>query len=516
IRVESVELCPGQTADVAVYVDFGEYAPQKGVRAMENFMFFLYLSDTTVCEVVSSYKRNSYNYWVCEPVLKDMNPNIKCCMQNSYLYGENWQSAQDRVYTDTCPTAGRFASTWFANESQAFMLTDSVPLFRIRIRCKKEGICRLDFCHWSQMAFSTGPSYFGGEYFDFREGITNGVINALPGKGPAPELVDAGRDSLLCVGARLTLNGEGGSDYQWTEISGKASQQSQFLKGSKTKNPTFTPQQEGEYRFQMAAFSPNGCYTFDTVTYTVGANHITDASLSPEWDFINPGSSPMFTVTGQTVASAYPLTVTFSPDSLFAEGQNVFEMTPGEPVYVTSMPMIEPSLVAATIEDKYGCRKEFASSVFVKGRNITGHLNPFPVYRCGNDNSDKSIPLNVLTRGGSGKFNYKWSVTSLESNVAAPVIDDPFARAPRLTYQGLCAVSVSIYDLVTGESVLISDSMIYRDWLHPSVEVVVDTLASGLEPGKPVGPFCEGRELTFKLQTAYAGEEPSFQWRLNG
>ncbi|MDE5544754.1 MAG: hypothetical protein K2I83_05020, partial [Bacteroidales bacterium] len=32
IRVESVELCPGQTADVAVYVDFGEYATQPGER----------------------------------------------------------------------------------------------------------------------------------------------------------------------------------------------------------------------------------------------------------------------------------------------------------------------------------------------------------------------------------------------------------------------------------------------------------------------------------------------------
>ncbi|MDE6695060.1 MAG: hypothetical protein K2J57_04430, partial [Bacteroidales bacterium] len=207
----------------------------------------------------------------------------------------------------------------------------------------------------------------------------------------------------------------------------------------------------------------------------------------------------------------------FLPDSLFAEGQNVFEMTQGgEPVYITSMPMTEPNLVAATIEDKYGCRKEFASSVFVKGRNITGHLNPFPVYRCGNDNSDKSIQLNVLTKGGSGKFNYKWTATDLEGNVAAPVIDDPLARSPRLTYQGLCAVSVSIYDLVTGENVLISDTMIYRDWLHPSVEVVVDTLASGLEPGQPVGPFCEGRELAFKLQTVYAGDEPVYQWRING
>lgn len=516
IRVESVSLCPGQTADVAVYVDFGEYATTPGVRAMENFMFFLFLSDTTVCEIVSSYKRNSYNYWVCDPVLKDMHPNIKCCMQNSYLYGTGWQSSQDRVYTDTCPNAGRFASTWFANESQAFMLTDSVPLFRIRIRCKKEGICRLDFCDWSQMAFSTGPSYFGGEYFDFRGGITNGVIDASSGRGPDKSLVDAGRDSLLCVGSRLTLNGEGGCDYKWTEISGKGATQNQFLAGSKTKNPTFTPQQEGEYRFQMEAYAPNGCATLDTVVYTVGANHITDATLSPDWNFIDPGSSVIFKTEANTTASSYPLTVTFSPDSLFAEVQNVFEMTQGESVYVSSMPMNEPNLVAATIEDKFGCKKELSSSVFIKGKNITGYLNPFPVYRCGNDNSDKSIQLNVLTKGGSGKFNYKWTVTDLEGNVAAPVIDNPFTRSPRLTYQGLCAVSVSVYDLVTGEDVLISDTMIYRDWLHPSVEVVVDTLASGLEPGQPVGPFCEGRELAFKLHTVYAGEEPAFMWRING
>ena len=54
-------------------------------------MFFLYLTDTSVCEIVSSYKRHekgtgyggkAYDYWVCEPVLKDMNPNIRCCMQN--------------------------------------------------------------------------------------------------------------------------------------------------------------------------------------------------------------------------------------------------------------------------------------------------------------------------------------------------------------------------------------------------------------------------------------------------
>ncbi len=525
IRIENVTLCPGQTADVAVYVDFGDYATREGVRAMENFMFFLYITDTTVCEVVSSYKRHEqgtgyggkvYDYWLCEPVLKDMNPNIRCCMQNSYIYGTGWGNSQDELYTTKYPKAGRFASTWFASESQAFMLTDSVPLFRIRIRCKKEGECGLVFCTYDQMAFSTGLMFLGGRYFNFQGRITDGKVDALPGKGPDKSLVDAGRDSLLCVGARLTLNGEGGSDYVWTEISGKAAQQSQFLAGSKTKNPTFTPQQEGKYRFQMAAFSPNGCSTLDTVEYTVGANHISDASISPDWNFIDSGSSMIFTLTANTDPSAYPLTVTLLPDSVFAEAQNVFDMTLNEPMYVASMPVNDPNLVAAVFEDRYGCRKEVASSVFIKGQQITGYLNPFPVYRCGNDNSDKSIQLNVLTKGGSGRFNYRWRVVDLEGNVAAPVIDDPIARSPRLTYQGLCAVSVSVYDLVTGENVVISDTMIHRDWLHPSVEVVVDTVASGIEAGMPVGPFCEGKELTFKLNTVYAGEKPVFQWRING
>lgn len=515
LRIESAELCPGQEADLAVYVNLREpsdICPQHlhAPEPLDNFMFYLAISDTTKIEVVTSYREDRGGYYTGRPVLSDLHPELAGgSFTYNYVYGWN-----ELANYGVNPEGALFTCIWVKNGTKAtFMPESDQPLFRIRVRCKASGEASLKFVP-STLAFSTGLTYMGGYYYNFTNRITDGKVTN--GKGPAD--VSAGKDSLICVRDRVVLNAEGGKSYRWTQINGSDG----YLSNPDTKNPTFFPLEAGTFKYQVQVADESGCVSYATVTYFVSQNYINQV-ISPDDIMVDSGSRITFDLSAHTLApqggvsALKPIRLTLTPDSIFPPGGNVLysdsHQVEGQ---LTTLPIREPVLVTVTAQDTV-CAAQKSANVHVRGVKVKGKIAPFPVYRCGNDLEDKTLQLNLVTTGGSGKFLYNWNVTDLEfGELGDPWLNNRTARAPKLWYIGRCAISVDIYDMETGETVTISDTMIYRDWLYAEAEVVLDTVASGLSGASEIGPFCESAALSYRVRSRNAGQNARYAWEVNG
>lgn len=536
IRVESAELCPGQEVELGIYVDLKLGQPEggegnyiEGVQLppdpLENFMFYLYVSDTSKAEVVCSNVDDRGNgYKVGYPVLKDLMPglsggNLTC----GYIVGSHEGDLGKR---------GRFTCIWVKSRQSTELIPDkNAPLFKIRVRSKAAGPVSLTVADdANEIAFSTGLGQMGGYYYSFYN-EPGKTPNRVPGmlvtaKGPDKALVSAGPDRRICIRDRVTFNAEGGMSYKWSQcynpgISG--GYQPEHLSDRNTKNPTFFPLHAGPYIYQVEAFDEKGCSTRDTVRYYVEQNYLNDLSITPDGTMIDSGSRVKFTLGGRVYSYLNPFRVTLEPDSLFAPGGNVLKATTNGSMAtisgsLTTGPVYEPALITATFQDTV-CKAQLPAVIRIKGLGVSGKIAPFPVYRCGDDREVKSLQLNLVTKGGSDKFLYNWRATDLEFTQfpgAAPKIDKPNSRTPKLTYYGRCAISVDIYDMETQKMVTISDTMIYRDWLKATTDVALDTaafLAAGLDLA---GPYCEGTTLPYKARSRYAGKGAKYVWQING
>ncbi|MDE5575398.1 MAG: T9SS type A sorting domain-containing protein [Bacteroidales bacterium] len=528
-RVESAELCPGQEVELGIYVDLrlgqsgggtGSYGPgQLPPDPLDNFMFYIYISDTALAEVVcSSVDDRGNGYKVGYPVLTNLLPelsggNLTC----GYIVGSREGSLGKR---------GRFTCIWTRSRSTTQLIPDiHAPLFKIRVRLKAEGRVTIGIDDPNEIAFSTGLAQLGGYYYGFPN-LPNQTPNRVPGVltpalGPDKSKVSAGRDSLICIDSRITFNAEGGKSYRWSQVYNPAIQggyQNEYLTNPNTKNPTFLPKTAGYFMYQVEAFDEKGCSTRDTVTYTVAQNTLR-GTIDPNGAMIDSGSRVHFTLNGSTSYSSFKMKVALTPDSLFAtDGNTLYSDGPSVSGSITTKSIYEPTLITATFSDGV-CQEEIPAVIRINGLDVSGKIAPFPVYRCGNDRKIKSLQLNLLTRGGSDKFLYNWRATDLEFTdfpLAAPKIDKPNSRTPKLTYYGRCAVSVDIYDMVSGKTVTITDTMIYRDWLQASTEVSVDTAAFEAAGLSLEGPYCEGTEHTYKANSVYAGENARYIWQVNG
>lgn len=528
IKVESAQICPGQEVELGIYVDLrlgqsdggsGTYTPdQLPPDPLDNFMFYLYISDTSLAEVVcSSVEDRGNGYKVGYPVLSQLLPelsegNLTC----GYIVG-----GREGVGKKGC-----FTCIWTRSRSTTRLIPDHrAPLFKIRVRYKAEGKVTIGIDDPNQIAFSTGLAQMGGYYYSFYNEpgkIANRVPGELtPAPGPDKSRVSAGRDSLICIDTRVTFNAEGGRSYRWSQVYNPGivgGYQNEYLTNPNTKNPTFLPQRSGVYTYQVEAFDEKGCSTRDTVVYSVAQNTL-KGSIDPNGVMIDSGSRVHFTLNGSTSYSQYKMKVTLTPDSLFSFNGNVlYSDGPAISGGITTQPVYDPSLITATFSDD-ACEEPVSAVIRINGLDVSGKIAPFPVYRCGNDRKIKSLQLNLLTRGGSDRFLYNWRATDLEFTdfpLAAPKIDKPNSRTPKLTYYGRCAVSVDIYDMVSGKTVTISDTMVYRDWLQASTEVSVDTAAFEAAGLSLDGPYCEGTEHTYKANSVHAGADARYIWQVNG
>lgn len=527
LRIESAELCPGQEADLAVYVDLFLGTPQGGTGCytehqkspdpLDNFMFYLAISDTSKIEVVTSYNEDRGGYYTGRPVLTEMHPGLSGgSFTYNYIYG--WDQLGNYGVK---PEGAIFTCIWVKNGTTAtFLPQNDKPLFRIRVRCKEPGEASLKFLPGT-LAFSTGLTYMGGYYYTFsidKNPLCNNISNAVITNGEGPRDVSAGRDSLICVRDRVVFNAEGGRSYKWKLLSNRTD----YLSNHDTKNPTFFPLEPGTYTYQVQATDEQGCVSYARVNYLVSQNYINQV-ISPDDVMVDSGNRITFNLSASTlkpqgnVSSLKPMRLTLLPDSLFPPGGNVLyansHQVSGQ---LTTLPITEPVLVTVRAQDTV-CAAQKSANIHVRGVKVKGKIAPFPVYRCGNDMEDKRLQLNLVTTGGSGKFLYNWKVTDLEfGDLGDPWISNRTARAPMLWYVGRCALSVDIYDMETGETVTLSDTMIYRDWQYAQAEVMLDTVASGLEGAAEIGPFCETAELWYKVKSRYAGQDARYAWEVNG
>lgn len=537
IRMESATLCPGQEVELGIYVDLllgqpgggsGSYTPEQlPPDPLDNFMFYFYISDTSAAEVVcSSTEHRSPTYRVGYPVLSDKMPELAGgSLTCGYIEGSD----------DGLGKRGRFTCIWVRSRPSVQLIpTIERPLFKIRVRLKKAVPVTISIDDPNEIAFSTGLAQMGGYYYSFRN-VEGGIPNRVPGKltvdkGPDKATVSAGPDSVICIGERVFFNAEGGKSYRWSQcynpgIDGGYNYE--HLSNVNTKNPTFYPLHSGPYIYQVEAFDERGCSTRDTVVYYVQQNYLKDLVVDPANTLVDSGSRVKFSLKGSANNGAMGrLKVIMEPDSLFPQGANMVWANE-EAGYnrgltvegsLLTKPVYEPMLLVATLQDT-ACSTQTSASICINGVGVTGKIAPFPVYRCGEDRTRKSLQLNLLTHGGSNNFLYNWRAVDLEFTQfpgAAPKIDNPNLRSPKITYYGRFAVSVDIYDMVTGETVTISDTVIKRDWITAETKVVLDTatlIAAGLNVG---GPYCDGTVLTYKAQSVNAGKDAKYLWQVNG
>lgn len=544
IWVESAELCPGQEVELGIYVNL-KIGPnlgyhntcatltQKQPDPIDNFMFYLYIEDTSAAEVVCSYTdHRSPTYRVGYPILSEKMPELdNGSLVCSYVEGDGYRVSNQPERA----TKGTFACIWMRNSNSVKLLPDgSKPLFKIRVRLKKEQEVKIGFDYPEEVAFSSGLSIYGGYWYRFESGddncqlIGNGKLRLA--KGPAKSLVSAGPDELqrICVRDRVTFNAEGGLSYQWTQCYNPAYASTggynyEHLSNRNTKNPTFYPEHSGEYIYEVKAYDTNGCFTRDTVHYYVEQNYLQYLTIDPQHTMIDSGSRVKLNVKGalpQGLAQYLkPLKLTLEPDSLFAAGKNTLKtdnyLLSGS---FTTKAIKEPTLIVATLQDTV-CKIQKTANIRINGLKVSGKISTFPVFRCGDDREEKSLTLNVMLKGGSDKFLYNWYVTDLEfseNSEYAPRIENAQSQSAKLFYHGLCAVHVDIYDAETDEMITISDTMRYRDWLKAEARVTIDTaefLKQGYEFGKP---FCSGITLPYKVHGINAGKTPKYAWQING
>lgn len=538
IRVESATLCPGQEVELGIYVDLllgqegggsGTYTPgQLPPDPLDNFMFYLYISDTSAAEVVcSSTEHRSPTYRVGFPVLSDKMPELAGgSLTCGYIEGSSEGNLGKR---------GRFTCIWVRSRPSVQLIpTIERPLFKIRVRLKKAEPVTISIDDPNEIAFSTGLAQMGGYYYSFYN-EPGKTPNRVPGmlsldKGPDKSTITAGPDSVVCIGSRVFFNAEGGKSYRWSQcynpgIAGGYNYE--HLSNVNTKNPTFYPLHAGPYIYQVEVYDERGCFTRDTVFYYVQQNYLKDIAVDPVNIMVDSGSRVTFNLRGSSNNGAMGrLKVFMEPDSLFLQGKNIIwaDQEAGYNQGLTvegslrTKSVYEPTLLVATLKDT-ACSVQTPAAICINGVGVTGKIAPFPVYRCGEDRQLKSLQLNLLTHGGSNNFLYNWSATDLEFTQfpgAAPKIDNPNSRAPKINYYGRFAVSVDIYDMVTGETVTISDTVIKRDWMTAETQVVLDTaslLAEGLNIG---GPYCDGTVLSYKALSVNAGPEAKYIWQVNG
>lgn len=514
IWLQDTVLCPGRTADLGIYVDITPNGPNPvGSNQLandpahpypvQNYMFYLEIPDTSALTVVcvdgEHREYGEYNYFYGTPVITELQEGMRGSFICSYQEGKGTQ-AQNH------PEMGTLMVTWQGPLNTTFFPSPDKPLFKVRVRSRAQKDVAV--------GFQSGTVFFSG-------GDNNCLYHVVPQTShvrtpaqPDRSTLDMKRLDTICTGTYTSLYAEGGVAYSWTEVENTEFPEHFTFTGENTARPVFKSETQGSYFFRVRVFDSLGCWALDSVRIEVGQNYLDKVGIDPVWSFEDSGTARLLRITGErTHIEDMPVRVNLTPEDIFAPGESSFVLQGDKKEhFVSTLPIDKPAFVVAFYEDEFHCKDQASASLFVKGLHISGSINPFKVYRCGRDDGIKSIQLKPVTSGGSGHFLYSWSVRDLEFGAAGnPRFDNPNIAEPTLEYKGVCAVSVSIYDEETGESAVISDTMVFRDWLHPSVEIVLDTLASGLTAETAGRTFCEDTRLVYRALSVYPGDSALYQ-----
>ncbi|MCG3167920.1 MAG: hypothetical protein POELPBGB_03720 [Bacteroidia bacterium] len=210
-------------------------------------------------------------------------------------------------------------------------------------------------------------------------------------------VANAGADADFCIGGSTTLNGAGGTSYDWTPATG--------LSNPAINNPVATPSATTTYTLTVT--DANGCTDTDDVEVTVNPLPPADAGADVA---VCTGSSTTLGASGGTQYSWSPTTDLSNPN--------------------IAAPVCTPAAAityTVTVTDNNGC---------VATDDVDVTINPVPVADAG---TDASICQNASTTlNGAGGVSYLWS--------PATGLDDATLQNPSASPQATTTYTVTVTD----------------------------------------------------------------------
>lgn len=496
IRVGSIDLCPGEVKDIPVYID-----GVKPDRPLSSIYFHLYISDSTLFELVTTYWdpiRHMGN-----PVMTEVDVNLARLGPAAY----NYMTYIDKRDTSYLP---RFLYSWYDGSTRepSYIPTSDRPIFKLRVRCKKRGKGYLTLRPKSSEIYS-GIGAEGPKVHKFTVlGDTGWISNSND------PVVYAGEDKNFCVNTQQLITGAtGGVSYRWKGISWDALAYEYALDGKDRQHPTFKASFPGWYTYAVEIADSRGCYSIDTINFNVSENNL----------FLRMGKMgemPKDTIIdlgGRLNLSVEPYNVYYDDNDNYYEGTAspyAIEWTPDSMVlhaslaHTLSKPIYEPVHFRVKVSDTNGCLTTMTKGYTIRGSEFSGVMGPFPIYHCGENNfTPQTADLNIVMKGGSGNFTYEWSGVQLEggSESFPPSFADRNAHTTKVTYTGKTAFMVRVYDVDYDREFYAFDtiSLLSRVSMEPLLSL------------ENKGTLCEGDTLIFKANFTNGGNAPFINWFVN-
>jgi hypothetical protein len=541
-RIGSVKMCPGEVADIPVYIQ--QYTktqwydskndtfpfnvttlapPTKwslGKTPLTLIQMAVLFADTSVIEPVPLYP-DAFTAGGYTPTL----PYVHPFMAKHPPFGSNYIVRPISVSNITFP---RVEIMWVyvpptPNDISPFTPDTNAPIFTIRVKMKKEGNASL--------YIDSLISFVGGAYnVQFHWTMFNGIIEPnrqydipsdivkadfMRADPPIPNKTYhiggrvtqaaypnayAGADTSVCVSQLVSLNGaSGGVGYHWQALDAAMDG---IVSSHDVQTPTFSSSTPGTYSYRVKVMDERGCASYDTMQVIVHPNLISTVMTR---DSLIDSNAVFPFMAEVTSGHPSPLGMSYSPTD-YINGQSVFTTTEDTlKVYGETNPMITPVLFTAASSDLY-CVKEEPVLVNIVGSEVRGNISNFPIVRCGDDATEAITTLYLVTIGGSDELEYKWYATNLQIGSPNPeFISGDTVRNPTVRYYGQCAFTVNIYDPYTGKTTIISDTVEKKS----PVKVVNDIERMGY------GFICHGDEETFLAHVENLGPTPLLRWRIN-
>lgn len=480
--IPDVTMCAGEEVDVPVYVD------PDVAHGIGAFQFRIDFPDYEIAEPSYSNIVEMGETTRASPVVTGFDPKLCGSIVTNYI-----------IKTETSGIIDHCLIVSYFSGEMCYKPTGDVPIFKMRIKCKKMGTARMVCLTYPEYSEYTGMWY--GTSCNPAP-MTYKTAHVRP--GIAPKVWGMG-DTTLCVKDKVRLWAEGGVQYLWEDISNISVPFDPALSEPRVQYPIFSSSEPGYHRYSVRITDTTGCYAYDTIICVVRQNDlnieipedtIVDSNTIARLDVNIWGDVPPYKVKWEPAEMAQISSLDgISPNSL----GNAF-------VSNSSKPIQEPIMFTVTASGKY-CSYAIAQKINVKGSNVKGYINPFPIIRCAGSTEMETVRLNVLMQGGMGPFSYEWSYENLEPGTMDPIFEDTRMRSPEVVYFSRCAFTVRITDWSNAKIFKVSDTMQLKTPVRAAIEVI-DRNGSGT--------FCELGKMVFTAQAQHQGTNPIYSWTVNG
>lgn len=487
VVVPDVKMCPGEEYDLPIYLE-SDVSPIRVSDFMLGFHFPTYMT--------------------VEPVDRGIVTEICDILRSQGSYTATTVEGHVQLPDHT------FTFSWKSNGyNRPISIESGQMLFRFRVKCKQkaDGIIDLVSHDYTAEGFGDcrGFSYFTWPESDYNQGIVFPIFDTahvMPAPDPVVKVLP---DTVMCVNEQIRFWAEGGIHYEWEDISYvERPWIADAMEEKREQYPLFYPREPGYYTYRCKITDRSGCSGYDTVQCVVRNNSlnlgfIQDTMIDMETPAVLDAEfwgSPEATYT----LSWEPASLVETPVMSDLKAASAKEHLRVEN---RSVPLTDAQWFKVRLEDGY-CKLELRQNVNVLGAPISANLTMNPSLFCVDENikESKTVKLNVVAHGGSGKYTYHWSVESLEAGeppVFETSVDGPSAT---LRFYKRCVVHVDVVDFVARAARRFSDTLRFMEATTATIELV----------DLNEGSSCEQSEMHFMAKTENGGEHPLYRWFING